>query len=249
VSKVIKTPSIDDIRALMASAAQVYWVCPVTQKRISVSDTAAITAHQEKVIQDMEAKEKAKAETKRRQKAMSDLNADLIRIESMTEFRAWAFRRVRLDLGVFLKADMPAMGVYFPKLDEVHMTPQEGYIRLAGGKGLTPELKTALNAKQGKSFNRYHIGKGAETAWFMTIPLSSGLGKKITAWTSRKSKKLTMADKEALAVSNPEYAEDIDALKALGEQIHALRAQASALAKKCDVTRYNALTVLPKDLT
>lgn len=244
MSKVTKTPSIDDIRALMASVTQVYWVCPVTQKRIPASDTAAITAHQDKVIQDMEAKEK----TKLRQKAMRDLNAELSRIESMSEFRGWALRRVRLELGAFLEADMPAMGVYFPKLDEVHMTPQEGYIRLAGGKGLTPELKAALNAKQGKSFNRYHIGKGAETAWFMTIPLSSGLGKKITAWTSRKSKKLTMADKEALAVSNPEYAEDIDALKALGEQIHALRAQASALAKKCEVTRYNALTVLPKEL-
>lgn len=244
MSKVAKTPSIDDIRAQFASATQVYWVCPVTQKRIPASDTAAITAHQDKVIQDMEAKEK----TKLRQKVMRDLNAELSRIESLAEFRGWALRRVRLEMGAFLEADMPAMGVYFPKLEEVHMTPQEGYIRLAGGKGLTPELKAALNAKQGKSFNRYHIGKGAETAWFMTIPLSSGLGKKITAWTSRKSKKLTMADKEALAVSNPEYAEDIGALKALGEQIHALRAQASALAKKCEATRYNALTVLPKDL-
>lgn len=243
--KVTKTPSIDDIRAQFASATQVYWVCPVTQRRIPASDIAAITAHQEKVIENMEAKEKAKL----RQKVMRDLNAELSRIESLTEFRAWALRKVRLELGAFLEADMPTMGVYFPKLNEVHMTPEEGFIRLAGGKVLTQELKAALNAKQGKSFNRYHIGKGVDTAWFMTVPLSSGLGQKITAWTSRKSKKLTMADKEALAVSNPEYAQDIGTLKALGEQIHALREQASALAKKCEVTRYNALTVLPKDLT
>lgn len=57
MSKTIKTPSIDDIRAQFASATQVYWVCPVTKESIPASDTVAIAAHQEKVIERMEAKE------------------------------------------------------------------------------------------------------------------------------------------------------------------------------------------------
>lgn len=244
MSKVSKAPSIDDVRAQFANAIQVYWVCPVTQKRFPADDRVGIAAHQEQVIAEMEAKDRSKI----RQKILRELNLEIDRLQSFTDVRAWALRRVRVDMPAFLASDMPAMSVHFPKLEKEH-TPDEVYIRLAGGMGLTQELKVALNARPGKSFSRYSIGKGVDTVWFMTMSLSSILGKRITAWNSRKSKKLTMVDKEALILSNPEYADDMDALKALGEQIHALREQASALAKKCEVTRYNALTVLPKDLT
>lgn len=244
MSKVKIAPSIDDIRAQFASATQVYWVCPVTQKSIPANDAVAIAEHQDKVIGEMESKEVAKL----RQKVLSALNVELSKIASLSDLRGWALRRVRLDNSAFLEADMPSMAVYFPKLDEVHMTPHEAYIRLGGGKVLTDAIKKALGAKQGKSFNRYHIGKGAETAWFMTISLSSGLGKKMSSWTNRKAKKLSMEDKASLLVSSPEYAEDVAMLKELGVQIHALRATASTLAKKCEATRFNALTVLPAEL-
>lgn len=245
MSKVTKTPSVDDIRAKFASATQVYWVCPVTQKNILASDTAAISAHQDKVIKDMEAKEHAKV----RQKTLRDLNSVVGRIGSLDELRAWALRRVSLDVVGVVEADMPTMSVHFPKHDGVAAMAYEGYIRLAGGKVLTPAIKTALGAKQGKSFNKYHIGKGVDSAWFMTVPLSSVLGKKISAWSSKKTTKLTAEEKVELLAASPEYALDIQSLKDLAVQIHGLREQANALAKKCEDARSNALTVLPKDLS
>lgn len=244
MSKVSKAPSIDDVRAQFASAIQVYWVCPVTKKSIPADDTVAIETHKNNVIAAMEAKEVGKL----RQKVLRDLNAEVSRIDSMAALRDWAFRRIGLDIPHFVASDVPAMSVYFPKLAEVH-TEHYAYIRLGGGKALTSEIKTALNAKQGKAFSKERIGKGVDNAWFMVIPLSTGLGLKITAWLSRKSKKLSMEDKAGLHVSNPEYSTAVEQLKALGIQIHALRDQARALAVKCDTIRFNALTVLPQDLT
>ena len=138
MSKVTKTPSVDDIRAKFASATQVYWSCPITQKNILASDTAAISAHQEKVITEMQAKEHAKEHAKVRQKFLRELNADLSRVGSLAELRTWAFPRVQLDVGNFQEADMPAMSAHIPVLDRTPTRSYDVYIRLAGGKGLTP---------------------------------------------------------------------------------------------------------------
>ena len=94
-----------------------------------------------------------------------------------------------------------------------------------------------------------HIGNSVGSAWFMVMSKSSVLGAKITAWTGRKAKKLTEEDKAALLVSNPDYAQDVQVLKDLAVNIHALREQARGLFKKCEDTRLNALMVLPKELT
>lgn len=245
MSKVTKTPSIDDIRALMASSTQVYWVCPVTQKRIPAGDSAAITAHQEKVIQEMEAKERSKL----RQKVLRDLNAEVGRIASLDELRAWALRRVCLDVSTAVASDLPTFSVYVPKFEGNEVKSNDVYVRLSGGKALTEKVKAALNVKQGKALHRYQIGKGAESSWFMNVSSTSVLGKKMLVWINRKAKKLSEQENVALLAANPEHAKDVAELKALGLQIHALREQAAVLTKRCDATRSNALNVLPLDLS
>lgn len=183
-----------------------------------------------------------------RRKVLRDLNAEIYKIDSLQAFRMWALRRVRLDIGSFSESDMPVMTIHASKINVRSRTENVSYIRLSSGKMLTSDIKTALSVRQGKSFSKDSIGQGVDAAWFIAIPTSYSLGEKIALWNERKAKKLSMADKEALQLSNLEYAADVGTLKMLGEKIHALRAQASALSKKCEMTRTNALTVLPKDL-
>lgn len=244
MSNASKSPSIDQIRAQFASATQVYWVCPVTKKNIPASDVEAIARHQEKIIREMESKEQAKL----RQKSLRDLNAELHRVSSLSELRAWALRRMQLDVGTMQAGDLPAMSMHTPNIKKADLIFSDAYVRLGGGKALTAEVKAALGVKQGKALHPSKVGTGVDNAWFMCISGSSVLGKKILAWTNRKAKKLSFEDKQALLVSNPEHAKDISDLKALGVQIHALREQAAVLTKKCAETRRHALTVLPNDL-
>lgn len=236
--------SIDDVRAQFAKSTQTYWVCPITQKRIAANDTAAIEAHQAKVIADLESKERAKARTR----LLREMSSELGKLDSLEALRDWALRRVRLDVGAFLAADMPAMSVHLPKGRDANARVDMAYVRLQGGAVLTQAIKNALSARQGKSVHKSIIGKGVDNAWFIALPLSSGLGRKIEAWANRSAKKLTMQEKEALLASNPEYRENTEQLKALSAQIHALRDQARALVLVQEEVRNNALTALPKDL-
>lgn len=240
-----KTPalSIDAVRAQFANSTQTYWVCPITQKRIASNDTAAIEAHQAKVIADLEGKERAKS----RAHQVREMSRELGKLDTMEGLRDWALRRVRLDVGAFLAADMPAMSVHLPKGRDARVEPA-AHVRVQGGAVLTQAIKNALSLRQGKSVHKSIIGKGVDNAWFIALPSSSGLGRKIEEWTNRSAKKLTEVEKNALLASNPEYRENTEQLKALSAQIHALRDQARALVLVQEDVRQNALTALPQDL-
>lgn len=236
--------SIDDVRAQFAKSTQTYWVCPITQKRIASNDTDAIAAHQAKVIADLEGKERAKQRTK----LLREMSGELGKVANMEALRDWALRRVRLDVGAFLAADMPALAVHVPKDRAANVRADMAYVRVQGGALLTQAIKNALSVRQGKSVHKSIVGKGVDNAWFIALPLSSGLGKKIEAWTNRSAKKLTLVEKDALLQSNSQYRENTQQLKALSAQIHALRDQARALVLVQEGIRDNALTALPQKL-
>lgn len=237
--------SIDAIRAQFASATLVYWVCPITNKKIPIGDVESIEAHQTKVIEDMESKERSKL----RQKMLRDINDEAKRLGSLEELRGWVLRRMQLDDSNFGAVDMPQFSMFVPHYDnEKTVNFGEAYVRVNGGKKLSVQVKVALGIKQGKTLLVSQVGKGVQESWFMKVP-SSALSKKMLVWINRKAKKLSETENAALQLSNPEHAKDIAELKALGVQIHALREQAAALSKKCQDTRNNALTALPQDLT
>ena len=125
-----KTPalSIDAVRAQFANSTQTYWVCPITQKRIASNDTAAIEAHQAKVIADLEGKERAKS----RAYQVREMSRELGKLDTMEGLRDWALRRVRLDVGAFLATDMPAMSVHLPKGRDARVEPV-AHVRVQGG--------------------------------------------------------------------------------------------------------------------
>ena len=120
--------SIDAVRAQFASSTQTYWVCPITQKRIASNDTAAIEAHQAKVIADLEGKERAKS----RAYQVREMSRELGNLDTMEGLRDWALRRVRLDVGAFLATDMPAMSVHLPKGRDARVEPA-AHVRVQGG--------------------------------------------------------------------------------------------------------------------
>ena len=242
MSKSAKSLSIDDVRAQFAKATEVFWVCPITKKSIPAHDLVAIAAHQAEIIVDMEQKEKARL----RANLLRSFESQRQQVTSLDHLRSLSLARIRLDYPDFLESAMPAMSVHFPKHQVLKMFSNE--FVLLSGPGLTPEVRRVLDAKQGEHINQYVIGKNMKKSWFLLVPSTSGLGVTMAKYTRNKSPKMSAAQKQDLLANDEAYCVSIHELKALGAQIHALRAQVSALTKHCDGIRQNALTILPPEL-
>ena len=231
-----KKMTVDDARAQFANATQTYWVCPITQERFPADDRVAIEKHQARVLAQMESKERSKQKAAR----IKELQKEFAAAESLDAVRAWALRKIQLEIATFSVESLPGMAVYTPA--KVLPTVRDVYIRVQGGKALTPAVKQALGLVQGKT-----MGIGTGTTWLLAVRASSPLGRKIQQW-HLQPKKLGKEAKEHLLASNEEYRARMEKLKELSATIHALREETRALVAQQEAVREHVRGAVPDDL-
>ena len=115
-----------DARAQFANATQTYWVCPITQECFPADDRVAIEKHQARVLAQMESKERSKQKAAR----LKELQKEFAAAESLDAVRAWALRKIQLEVATFSVESLPGMAVYIPA--EVFPTDMDVYIRVQG---------------------------------------------------------------------------------------------------------------------